>query len=176
MKPRNWIPITFMITLLVCWVLPGSLVWGGSGTEAPASIHNMAYPLPDKPSFAVLPFNNSSAETEPKYISDGFTNSLFDALSDTSGVFVIHPMSTAKYGGKPVAVKKVAEELGVHYVVKGSFQKSGDNLQIKVQLVDALKGQQVWSKTYDRSLKDIFMIQNDITINMIKSGGPSMTI
>lgn len=170
MKLRNWVFTILMITLLFCGMLPGSPVWGGS-VGAPASIENMAYPLPNKPSFAVLPFNNSSGEAEPKYISEGFTNSLFDALSDTSSVFVIDPMSTAKYQGNPFTVKQVAEELGIHYVVKGSFQKSGDDLQISVQMIDALKGQQVWSQSYDRSLKDIFIIQNDITLNMIKSAG-----
>jgi TolB-like protein len=149
MRFRNLISIALMMTLLGYWALQESIVWGGSVTEAPASIKNMAYPLPNNPSFAVLPFNDMSGDTEPKYLNEGFANTLFDALSDISSVFVIDPMSTAKYAGKPFNVKKVAEDLGVHYVVTGSLQKSGDQLKIGVQMIDALKGTPVWSKTYE---------------------------
>lgn len=171
MKLGNWLLTTLIITLLVCGTLLSPLVWGGTTTEAPASIANMAYPLPDKPSFAVLPFNDTSGEAEPKYISEGFTFTLFEVLSDNSGVFVIDPLSTAKYQGKPFTIKQVAEEMGVHYVVKGSFQKSGDQLKINVQMIDAFKGTPIWSQNYDRKLSDILKIQDDIALNMIKSAG-----
>jgi TolB-like protein/Tfp pilus assembly protein PilF len=168
---KNWLFPGFMIILLVCGALAGSTVWGGRMPEPAASIENMAYPLPNKPSFAVLPFNNTSSEAEPKYICEGFTNSLFEVLSDSSGVFVIHPLSTSKYGGKPYTIKQVAEELGVRFVVKGDFQKTGDQLQIDVQMIDALKGTTVWSQTYDHRMNDILKIQNDITLNLVKSAG-----
>jgi TolB-like protein len=171
MRLRNWIFIALMIALLGYWALQGSPVWGGSETEAPASIENMAYPLPDKPSFAVLPFDDTSDESEPKYISDGFTDTLIAALSENPSVFTISSMSTSKYKGKPFTIKQVSEELGVHYVVKGNFQKSGDQLQIAVQMIDALKGYPVWSERYDLNIKDTFKIQNDITLNMVKSAG-----
>ena len=171
MKNRNLIFITLIITLLVSGTLPGSLVWGGSSNEASASIANMAYPLPNKPSFAVLPFNDTSGDAEPKYLCEGFTNTLFDALSENLGVFVISTMSTSKYKGKAFSAKQVAEELGVQYVVKGDFAKSGDQLKISVQMIDALKGTSVWSQSYDHKMSDILKIQNDITLNMIKSAG-----
>lgn len=171
MKLRNWLFTGFMINLLVCGTLAGSPVWGGRLPEPSASIENMAYPLPNKPSFAVLPFNNTSSEAEPKYICDGFTNSLFDILSNTTGVFVIHPMSTSKYAGKPYTIKQVAEELGVQFVVKGDFQKTGDQVQIEVQMIDALKGTTVWSQSYDHRMYDILKIQDDIALNLIKSAG-----
>ncbi len=171
MRLRNWIYIAFMIVLLGYWALQSSPVWGGSETEAPASIENMAYPLPNKPSIAVLPFDDTSDDSEPKFISDGFTNTLIEALSENPSVFAISPMSTFKYKGKPFTIKQVSEELGVHYVVKGNFQKSGDQLQIAVQMIDALKGYPVWSERYDLNIRDTFKIQNDITLNMIKSAG-----
>ncbi len=171
MRLRNWIYIGFMIVLLGYWALQGSPVWGGSETEAPASIENMAYPLPNKPSIAVLPFDDTSDDSKPKFISDGFTATLIDALSENPSVFTISAMSTFKYKGKPFTIKQVAEELGVHYVVKGNFQKSGDQLQIAVQMIDALKGYPVWSERYDLNIRDTFKIQNDITLNMIKSAG-----
>jgi adenylate cyclase len=171
MQLRNWLFTGFMITTLVCATLARSPVWGGRPAMAPASIENMAYPLPNKPSFAVLPFNDESGEAEPKYISEGFTNTLFEVLSDSSGVFVIHPLSTAKYQGKSVTVKQVAEELGVQYVVQGSFQKTGDQLVIDARMIDALKGTTVWSQDYDRRMSDILKIQDDMALNMIKSAG-----
>ena len=88
MRLRNRMLIVFMTFLLGHWALQGSQVWGGSETEAPASIENMAYPLPDKPSFAVLPFVDTSDDSEPKYLSDGFTNTIFEALFGIPSVFV----------------------------------------------------------------------------------------
>lgn len=83
-----------------------------------ASVENMAYPLPDKPSFAVLPFNDMGEESEPQYFNDSFTYTLIFALSEVPSVFAISPFSTFKYKGKPITSKQVAEELGVHYVVE----------------------------------------------------------
>jgi TolB-like protein/Tfp pilus assembly protein PilF len=171
MKLRNCLFTGFMITLLVCGTLAGSPVWGGRMPEPAAAIENMTFPLPNKPSFAVLPFDNTSGKAEPKYICDGLTNSLFDALSNTTGVFVIHPMSTSKYAGKPYTVKQVAEELGVQYVVQGDFKKTGDQVQIEVQMMDALKGTRVWSQSYDHRMNDILKIQDDIALNLVKSAG-----
>lgn len=171
MRIRNLIFIAIMIALFADWALQGSQVWGGSETETPATIENMAYPLPDKPSFAVIPFDDTSDDSEPKYLSDGFTNTIFDALFGIPSVFVISPQSALKYKGKPVTVKQVSEELGVQYVVKGNFRKSGNQLQIVVQMIDALKGSPIWSKRYDINIKDILKIQNDITLNMLKSAG-----
>lgn len=169
MRLKNWIYIALTIVLLGCLWFKSSPVWGANETVAAATVENMAYPLPDNPSFAVLPFNDTSGDVELKYLSAGFTNTLFDALSANSSVFAIVPMSTAKYAGKPFAFNKVAEELGVRYVVAGSFQKSGDQLKIGVKMIDALKGTPVWSKTYDRKMTDILKIQDDIALNIVKS-------
>jgi adenylate cyclase len=137
----------------------------------PASTENLAYPLPDKPSFAVLPFDNMSKDPELEYLSDGFTDTLIGGLSRIPDIFVIARTSTFAYKGKPVTIKQVAEELGVQYVIEGSTQKLEDQLRVTIQIIDALTGYHIWSERYDRNIKDIFKIQDEITLNIIKSIG-----
>jgi len=129
----------------------------------PASIKKMAFPLPDKPSIAVLPFDNLSGDSEQDYFSDGITESIITALSNVSNLFVIARNSTFTYKGKPVKVQQVAQELGVRYVLEGSVQRSGDRVRITAQLNDALKGHHLWAEQYDRKLDEIFVLQDDIT-------------
>jgi adenylate cyclase len=129
----------------------------------------MAYPLPDKPSIAVLPFNNMSGDPEQEYFSDGLTEELITALSKTPKMFVIARNSTFTYKGKPVKVKQVAEELGVRYVLEGSVRKAGNRVRITAQLIDALTGRHLWAERYDRDLKDIFALQDEITIKIISA-------
>jgi len=132
-----------------------------------ASIEKMAYPLPDKPSIAVLPFDNLSGDPKQDYFSDGITEEIITALSKTPKLFVIARNSTFTYKGKPVKVKQVAEELGVRYVLEGSIRKAGDKIRISAQLIDALTGRHLWADRYDRNLKDIFAVQDEITKNII---------
>ena len=127
----------------------------------------MAFPLPDKPSIAVLPFVNMSRDPEQEYFSDGMTEEIITALSKVPNLFVIARNSTFTYKGKPVKVKQVSEELGVRYVLEGSVQKSGDNVRITAQLIDALSGHHLWAERYDRDLKDIFALQDEITMKVI---------
>jgi adenylate cyclase len=133
----------------------------------PASVEKMAYQLPDKPSIAVLPFNNLSGDPEQEYFSDGITEEIISALSKIPKLFVIARNSTFTYKGKPVKVNQVAEELGVRYVLEGSVRKAEDKVRITAQLIDALKGHHLWSERYDRELKDIFVLQDDITKKII---------
>jgi TolB-like protein/Tfp pilus assembly protein PilF len=133
----------------------------------PASTEKMAYPLPDKPSIAVLPFDNLSEDPKQEYFSDGLTEEIITALSKVDNMFVIARNSTFTYKGKPVKVKQVAEDLGVHYVLEGSVRKDENRLRITAQLIDALKGHHLWAERYDRDLKDIFVIQDDITKKII---------
>ncbi|CAB1076056.1 Adenylate cyclase (EC [Olavius algarvensis Delta 1 endosymbiont] len=137
--------------------------------EEAASIEKMAYPLPDKPSFAVLPFVNVSNDPDLEYFCDGITETTISTLSQSPFVFVIASNSSFTYKGKPVKVNKVAEELGVQYVVEGSVQKSGDRVRIAVQLIDALTGRHIWSERYDRNLKDLFKLQDEIAFEILKS-------
>jgi len=132
-----------------------------------ASAKKMAYPLPDKPSIAVLPFWNMTGETAQDYFCDGLSEEIITALSKTPKLFVIARNSTFTYKGKPVKVQQVAEELGVKFVLEGSLRRVGDRIRITSQLTDALSGHHLWAERYDRTMKDMFAIQDEITKNII---------
>ncbi len=134
---------------------------------APASIEKMALPLPDKPSIAVLPFVNVSDDPKQEYFCDGLTEEIITALSKVPKLFVIARNSVFTYKGKPVKVNQVAEELGVRYVLEGSIRKAGDEMRITAQLIDALSGHHLWAERYDRNLKEIFAVQDELTKNII---------
>jgi TolB-like protein/Flp pilus assembly protein TadD len=124
-------------------------------------------PLPDKPSVAVLPFTNMSGDPEQEYFSDGITEEILTALSKIGNMFVIARTSSFKYKGNDVDVRKVGRELGVRYVLEGSVRRSEDQLRITAQLVDAKTGNHVWAERYERRLKDIFALQDEITKKII---------
>ena len=142
----------------------------------PASVKNMAFPLPDKPSIAVLAFENMSGDPEQEYFSDGLSEEIITALSKSSQIFVIARNSSFTYKGRPVKVQQVAEELGVRYVLEGSVRKDTDRVRITAQLIDAVKGIHLWAERYDRELKDIFAIQDDITKQIIAALHLKLTI
>jgi adenylate cyclase len=127
----------------------------------------MTLPLPDKPSIAVLPFDNLSGNPEQEYFSDGLTDEIIAVLSRVPKIFVIARNSTFTYKGKPVKVQQVSEDLGVRYVLEGSVKKSGNRIRITAQLIDAINGHHLWAKQYDRTLDDIFAVQDEITKKII---------
>jgi adenylate cyclase len=131
-------------------------------TVEPASVEKMAFPLPEKPSIAVLPFTNMSGDPKEDYFSDGLTEQIITSLSMIPRLFVIARNSTFVYKGKAVKVQKVAEELGVRYVLEGGVEKSEDRVRITAQLIDAIKGHHLWSERYDRELEDLFALQDGI--------------
>jgi len=133
----------------------------------PASVERMAYPLPDKPSIAVLPLVNMSGDPEQEYFSDGITEQIITTLCKVPKMFVIARNSTFVYKGRPVKVSQVGEELGVKYVLEGSVQKSGDRVRITAQLIDTTKGHHLWAEHYDRNLSDIFALQDEIAKKVI---------
>ncbi|UCE53550.1 MAG: tetratricopeptide repeat protein [Desulfobacterales bacterium] len=137
----------------------------------PASLDKMAYPLPDKPSIAVLPFVNLSGDPDKEYLSEGLTEEIINALSKSPRFFVIARDSTFPYKGKADKIQQVAEALGVQYVLEGSVQWAGDRVRITVQLIDTLKGHQLFSERYDRELKDIFALQDEITMKVMSGMG-----
>ena len=163
-EPRRGQRVALAVVTVLLLIVGGLLIWR---TVFPpvqvASVEKMAFPLPDKPSVAVLPFDNMTGDPEQEFLSDGITEQIIAALSKISSLFVIARNSTFTYKGKPIKVQRVSEELGVRYVLEGSFQKSGDRVRITAQLIDAIKGNHLWSETYDRDLKDIFALQDDIT-------------
>jgi adenylate cyclase len=136
-------------------------------TVEPASVERMAYALPDKPSIAVLAFDNMSGDPEQEYFSDGIAEEIITSLSKTDELFVIARNSSFTYKDKPVKVQQVSEELGVRYVLEGSVRRSGDQVRITAQLIDAIKGQHLWADRYDRDLKDIFEVQDEITLKIV---------
>jgi adenylate cyclase len=125
--------------------------------------------LPEKPSIAVLPFVNMSGDPEQEYFSDGITEEIITGLSKVPRLIVIARNSTFTYKGKSVKVQQVGQELGVRYVLEGSVRKAGDRVRITVQLVDATTGHHLWAERYDRFLKDIFAIQDEITVNVMRA-------
>jgi adenylate cyclase len=124
-------------------------------------------PLPDKPSVAVLPFVNMSGDPEQEYFSDGLTEDIIAGLAKVPKLFVIARNSTFTYKGKPVKVQEVGKELGVRYVIEGSIQRSGDRVRVTAQLIDAQTGNHLWAERYDRELKDIFSLQDEITMKIM---------
>jgi adenylate cyclase len=128
----------------------------------PASVEKMAFPLPDKPSIAVLPFDNLSGDEKLDVFVDGMTEDIISALARFNQLFVIARNSTFTYKGKAVKIQQVAEELGVRYVLEGSVQISKNRLRVTAQLIDAITGRHVWVERFDRILKDIFDVQDDL--------------
>jgi len=125
--------------------------------------------LPEKPSIAVLPFANMSGDPEQEYFSDGITEDLITDLYKISGLFVIARHSVFTYKGKAVRVDQVGRELGVRYVLEGSVRKAGSRVRITAQLVDTVTGGHLWAERYDRELKDIFALQDEVTQKIVGS-------
>jgi adenylate cyclase len=156
----RWLVVAAMALVLVAGA---AALWkafrDGSPVEV-ATVAKMALPLPDKPSIAVLPFTNMSDEAAQENFSDGITDDLITDLSKVSGLFVIARNSTFVYKGRPMKIGKVAEELGVRYILEGSVQRAGDRLRVNAQLIDSLTGGHVWADRFDGGVSDIFGVQD----------------
>jgi adenylate cyclase len=122
--------------------------------------------LPDKPSIAVLPFQNMSGDPEQEYFADGMVEDIITALSRFRSLFVIARNSSFIYKGKAVDVKQTGRELGVRYVLEGSVRRGGNRMRITAQLIDATSGAHVWADRYDRDLSDVFAVQDEITASV----------
>jgi len=128
--------------------------------------------LPEKPSIAVLPFQNMSGDPEQEYFADGITEDITTALSRLRWFFVIARNSSFAYKGKVIDVRVIARELGVRYVLEGSVRKGGGQLRVTAQLIDAMSGNQIWAQRYDRELADIFALQE--TANVVATIEPQL--
>ena len=168
-KPLKWIALAIMVALVTSATL--TAIWKlyspASPSIEPAFVEKMTYPLPDKPSIAVLPFDNLSDDPEDEYIADGITENIITTLSKIDAMFVIARNSTYTYKGRPVKINQVSEELGVQYVLEGSYQRFGDQMRITAQLNDALSGHHVWADQYDRNMKDFFDVIDEITKEIV---------
>jgi adenylate cyclase len=167
-EPKRGQRVALAVVTALLLIVGGLLIWR---TVSPpvevASVEKMAFPLPDKPSIAVLPFDNLSEDPKHAYFSDGLTEEIIAALSSVPKLFVIARNSTFTYKGKPVKVQQVSEELGVRYVLEGSVRKGGNKIRITAQLIDALTGHHLWAERYDRNIDDIFAVQDEITKKII---------
>ena len=132
--------------------------------------------LPDKPSIAVLPFQNMSGDPEQEYFADGMVEDIVTGLSRIRWLFVIARNSTYTYKGRAVDVKQVGRELGVRYVLEGSVRKVADRVRITGQLIDTTTGAHVWADRYDRKSDDIFALQDEITLSVVGAIEPSLRL
>jgi len=133
-----------------------------------------ALQLPDKPSIAVLPFNNLSGDPDQEYFADGMTEDIITGLSRFRSLFVIARNSSFAYKGKSPDVRKVARDLDVRYVLEGSVRRSGERIRITGQLIDAETGNHLWAERYDRELKDIFALQDEVTEAIVAAIAPEI--
>jgi adenylate cyclase len=170
-KPWRWQKPVVAAGVALFVVILAIVAWFYFRPTAPpvevASVEKMASPLPDKPSLAILPFVNMTGDPKQEFFSDGITEEIITALSKIPKIFVIASHSTFAYKGRPVKVGQVAEDLGVRYVLEGSVRRSEDRLRITAQLIDALEGHHLWAERYDRKLKEMFALQDEITKNII---------
>ena len=171
---RMWLGIAGIVVFAIAaiYVLSTWQPWVAR-VEA-ANVANMAFALPDKPSIAVLPFDNFSGDPDQEFLADGFSEDILTALSKLPALFVISRTTTFTYKGRDVTVKQVAEDLGVRYVLEGSVQRSGDNLRVTAQLIDAIDGQHVWADRYDRDVNDLFAVKDEITLNVVSNIGAEL--
>ncbi len=133
-----------------------------------------ALPLPEKPSIAVLPFQNMSGDPEQEYFADGIAEDVITLLSKSRGLFVIARNSTFTYKGRAIDVKAVGRELGVRYVLEGSVRKAANRVRVTAQLIEAATGGHLWAERYDRDLSDIFAVQDEITASVSAAILPTM--
>jgi TolB-like protein/predicted Zn-dependent protease len=167
-EPRRGQRVALALVIALLLIVGGVLIWRAASPPVEvASVEKMAFPLPDKPSIAVLPFDNMSDDPKQEYFSDGITEDLITDLSKISGLFVIARNSTFTYKGKPVKVQQVAEDLGVRYVLEGSVRKAGEKVRINAQLVDATTGHHLWAERLDGQLGDIFALQDRFTRKIV---------
>lgn len=166
-----WAAVAAVVLLLG---ISAAIFWNYYYLPAPVDIDpegKMTFELPKGPSIAVLPFNNMSGDPEQDYFCNGIAENIISALSHFSSLFVIARNSTFAYKGKSIDVRQVGRELGARYVLEGSVQKTGERIRITAQLIDAKSGNHLWSERYDRDLKDIFALQDEITIKIMTALG-----
>jgi adenylate cyclase len=131
-------------------------------------------PLPDKPSIAVLPFQNMSGDPEQEYFADGMVEEIITALSQFKWLFVIARNSSFTYKGKAVDIKQVGRELGVRYVLEGSVRKASGKVRITGQLIDAITGAHIWAGRFERDLTDVFALQDEVTVAVVSAIQPKL--
>lgn len=162
-RPGSRTPVAVAFGVVTVVLLAGLGFWRPWEPATPSpSVSKQALPISAKPTIAVLPFDNMSNDKEQEYFSDGLTEDLITDISKVSGVRVIARNSTFSYKGKSLDVRAVGKDLGATHIVEGSVRKVGGTVRITVQLIDASDGSHIWAERYDRELKDIFAVQDEV--------------
>jgi len=159
-------------TIFIILIIFAGLYWKYFYLPAPVEIDpegKMTFELSRGPSIAVLPFDNMSGDSNQDYFCDGITENIIAALSHTPQLFVVARNSSFAYKGKSIKVQQIGHDLGVQYVLEGSIQKSNERIRITAQLIEAKSGHHLWSDRYDRNLQDIFDLQDEIAIEIMKA-------
>ncbi len=168
-SPRRWQRAALAIAAVLASGAGAAVFWNYYFRPLPEIVSDKtpALEMPDKPSIAVLPFVNMSGDPEQEYFSDGITEDIITDLSKVSGLFVIARNSVFTYKGKTMNVVEVGRELAVRYVLEGSVRKAGGRVRITAQLVETGNGGHLWAERYDRDLKDIFALQDEVTQKIV---------
>ena len=165
-EATKWQRTAISLVVAVIVVVAALAIWQLYLRPAPpakVTMEKLNFPLPDKPSIAILPLVNMTGDPRQESIADGLSEDITTTISMIPEFFVTARNSAFEYKGKPISIKKVAENLGVRYVLEGSIQKSGERLRITAQLIDATTGNHIWSEKYDREKKDFFALSDEIT-------------
>jgi len=163
------------VRAFVAKLRPGQEIPAPEVNETTQAIESRNLQVPDRPSIAVLPFENMSGDPDQEFFADGISEDLITALSRIHWFFVIARNSSFTYKGQAVEVTRVAEELGVRYVIEGSVRKSGNRVRISAQLIDATTGHHVWAESFDRNLTDIFELQDEMTQTIAGAVEPELS-
>jgi TolB-like protein len=151
-------------------------VYSLSGTSRASSVGRRpeSLPLPDKPSIAVLPFENLSGDREQEYFADGMVAEIITALSRMRWLFVIARNSSFTYKGRAVDIKQIGRELGVRYILEGTVRKAGNKMRIAGQLIDTSTGAHLWADRFDGEFQDIFELQDQVARSVVGAITPRL--
>jgi len=170
----KWLSAGFLSFIIIIGIVLGGMYWKYLYLPTPKDIdpeNKLVFDLSKGPSVAVLPFVNMSEDPKLEVFCDGITENIISALSHIRQLFVIARNSTFFYKGKQINVKQIGHDLGADYIIEGSVQKSGELIRLTVQLIDTKTGYHEWSEIYDRSLKNFFTLQDEITVEILKAIG-----
>lgn len=174
--PRLRQRVTFAAVIAFLLVIGGALTWKFylQDSSPPADVASkaaMVLPLPEEPSIAVMPFDNMSGKESQEFLSDAISESIITQLAKIPQLFVVARNSSFTYKDRPTKVQQIGRELGVRYVLEGSIKRSDDRVRITGQLIEAATGKHLWAESYDRELKDIFTVQDEITLKIVRALG-----
>jgi TolB-like protein len=148
--------------------------WSEAASAGPTVTGSEPLPLPDKPSIAVLPFDNMSRDPDQGFFADGIAEDIITELSKFHSLFVIARNSSFSFRGQVIDVKELSERLGVRYIVEGSVRRTGNRVRITAQLIDAVADAHLWAERYDRDLDDVFAVQDEVTLAIVTAIEPTL--